>query len=68
MIPAYEKLTRLMDYDGPREALDELVHDVASSEATSVNNEGLDAQLKYLQSRGYDIEAVLEAVDDGTEV
>lgn len=37
------------------EDLDDLIHDVASEQASRVNNEGLEAQLEFLISRiGYD--------------
>lgn len=50
-----ETVTRLMklaDEIGSSEtSLDDLVHDLASSEASRVNNEGTEAQIKYILIR-----------------
>lgn len=44
---------------GCQEVLDALVHDRASTLATAVNNDGLKAQLAFLNQRGMSDEDVL---------
>jgi len=43
-----------------QQAIDSLVHDQASEEASSVNNGGADAQLKFLRRQGMSASEVLE--------
>jgi hypothetical protein len=45
--------------------MDALVHDAASQAASSVNNEGLDGQVRYLLEQGWTEKNVLEALEDG---
>jgi len=44
------------------DALDEQVHDAKGSEASRINNQGLDAQLDYLLEVGYYLEGLEEII------
>jgi len=39
--------------------LDEIVHDLKAEEASTINNAGIDAQIEYLESVGYDLESLI---------
>ena len=47
-------------------ALDDLVHDTKSSEASAINNEGVASQIRYLLDAGVS-EATITATLDGDE-
>lgn len=49
------------------EALDDLVHEVASGIASSINNEGLAGQLEYLKSHGWDEQSILNWLKEGED-
>ena len=38
--------------------LDEVVHSVKDTEASEINNQGLDAQLSYLFNKGYSVKDI----------
>lgn len=42
------------------EALDELVHDAASQKASSINNDGMSEQLRYLADAGFSDKEIAE--------
>lgn len=50
---------------GAQALLDDLVHEHASQLATTVNNEGLQAQLEFL--RGVRMHEVYQHLDEGTK-
>jgi hypothetical protein len=43
--------------------LDELVHEVASEQASNVNNGGIDSQIDYLLQAGWSEKDILERLD-----
>ena len=46
--------------------LDDVVHDQATNMASSINNDGLKAQLEFLNQRGVDDESVLRYLEEAT--
>lgn len=48
----------------PEGALDDLVHDLKSGEATDINNSGVEGQLKYLRAF-YADEQILKIASEG---
>ena len=46
--------------DQQQSDLDDLVHDVASSVASNINNQGPDGQLQYLLANGHTVPSVLQ--------
>ena len=46
------------------EDLDNEVHDAASTEASDINNEGIEAQLTYLLEVGFEVEALKEMLQE----
>lgn len=45
-------------------ALDEIVHDTKSKEASEINNEGIDSQLNYLLQSGFSLEDIKTEILD----
>jgi len=66
-----DKIQTLIDSDPEAmEALDELVHDAAGDMASAANNDGLSAQLEFLEKRQIteeDVLAQLTEEDDGDD-
>jgi len=54
-------------YDG-QDFIDALVHEQASAMATAINNNGLKAQLEFLNARGVTDEEVLSSLTDMSAV
>ncbi len=44
--------------------LDDLVHDAKSQEASSINNEGVEAQVRFLLETGYTLETLRAALKE----
>ena len=42
------------------EMLDDVVHSIASNEASNVNNNGLKEQVRYLTEKGLTVQAIIE--------
>lgn len=60
------KITKLCDTaPGAIGELDSLVHDRASNFATNTNNEGIKAQLEFLNGHGMSDEAILQYLEEG---
>ena len=57
-------VAKYQDYSDLELALDELVHDEKSREASSINNGGYKDQLAYLLSRGWTLEELEDQIDD----
>ena len=58
-----EELRRIiLKYVEPH-MLDELIHDYKSSEASSINNEGIEAQLNYLEE-ALGIKGVIDGINE----
>jgi hypothetical protein len=49
----------------PNDALDELVHDVKSQQASDINNQGAQGQLAFLKTEGYDQKEIIEYLGTG---
>lgn len=50
--------------DSITEALDGLVHDVASKHASNINNQGHEAQIKYLLENGITDQDMIESLPE----
>lgn len=46
------------------DAFDDIVHDEKSQEATGINNEGIEEQIAYLRSNGWDDAMILAAINE----
>ncbi len=60
----YNKILKLLEKPEHQQLIDDLVHEAASREATRVNNEGTKAQLRFLESCGWDDEDVLQHLEE----
>jgi len=49
------------------DVLDDMVHEVASQKAAAVGNNGLKAQLEFLNAEGLDDEHVLQHIEEALE-
>ena len=45
------------------EELDELIHEIKNNEATIINNNGKEAQLRYLTQLGYTYSDILKVLE-----
>jgi hypothetical protein len=65
--PRWDKLAELVpDHDNAdiaMAALDELVHEFKSNEASNINNAGWLEQLEYVRSNGSNLEDILQLLD-----
>ena len=59
-------ITKLLKRQGAQEALDSLVQEVASREATRVNNSGVKDQIEFLNRNGMDDDDIIQWLDEAT--
>lgn len=63
-----DKIRKILDDNvGAQDFLDNFVHDQASAMATGINNDGLKAQLEFLNQRGVIDETVLISLEQAVE-
>lgn len=58
------KIRKVLKSQGAEDVLDELVHAQASVSASAVNNNGLKAQLEFLNNRGITDEEILQHLEE----
>jgi hypothetical protein len=51
----------------PEEYLDDAVHDAASQQASNVNNEGHEAQIRFLLGQGYGEQDLVNLLENEVE-